>query len=390
MKYRYEQFGGIIAYDDPPFLAFVDRQFMREIGADETPLWIDEERSIGVLTAPTEVHLSITNACPNGCAHCYMDSTVADPNELTTTELKHALDRLAEMGVFHVAMGGGEALTRPDVFEIAHHAREVGLVPNLTVSGSLLDEETAAKMTAFGQVNVSLDGVGEEYGTLRDPDMFDRADRALDLLIRAGVPTGVNCVVARTNFRGLPALFDYAADKGANEIEFLRFKPSGRGARDYESAKTTYQQNIELIPMLSRSSQEHGIQAKIDCSFVPMLCRHEPPIDYLDASATYGCEAGNVLIGAKSDGSVNGCSFLPPTKVTVFDVPERWMDSPELLELRSWESRAPEPCASCAYLAICKGGCRAVALHVHGSYDFPDPDCPWVVESRRDAERAST
>ena len=35
MKHRYENFGGIIASDAPPFLAFVDRQFMRDLGLPE-------------------------------------------------------------------------------------------------------------------------------------------------------------------------------------------------------------------------------------------------------------------------------------------------------------------------------------------------------------------
>jgi hypothetical protein len=29
MKYRYENFGGIVASENPPFLAFVDRTYMR-------------------------------------------------------------------------------------------------------------------------------------------------------------------------------------------------------------------------------------------------------------------------------------------------------------------------------------------------------------------------
>lgn len=382
MKHRYERFGGIIAHEDPPFLAFVDREFMREMGLQDSCLWAGPEPPVAVLSAPTEVHLAVTNSCPNACPHCYMDSRPIDEEELSTDELKAALDALADFGVFHVAMGGGEALLRPDLFEVAEHARRRGLVPNLTISGAFLSAETARRMTVFGQVNLSVDGVGESTDSVRGRGMFLQADHAIDLLVDAGVPTGINCVVTRHNYGEIPELFAYAKAKGANEIEFLRYKPAGRGGARYDAMKTTAAQNRELVPFLSHESTRHGVAAKIDCSFVPMLCWHDPPVEYLESTATYGCEAGNVLVGAKSDGRVNGCSFLPATDLTVFDLEHRWEDYEPFLELREWAEHAPEPCASCPYLSICRGGCRAVALHVHGSYGFPDPECPRVVEYR--------
>jgi hypothetical protein len=32
MQYRYENFGGIISSQAPPFLAYVDRNYMRQLG----------------------------------------------------------------------------------------------------------------------------------------------------------------------------------------------------------------------------------------------------------------------------------------------------------------------------------------------------------------------
>jgi radical SAM protein with 4Fe4S-binding SPASM domain len=287
------------------------------------------------------------------------------------------------MGVFHVALGGGEALAREDLFEIAAHARAVGLVPNLTVSGALMTPEVAARMEVFGQVNVSIDGVGEPYGVYRDGTGFAAADAALGMLVAAGVPAGINCVVGRTNFGAIRELFEYASRAGANEIEFLRLKPAGRGGGPYRRDRTDHHQNLELFPMLQRLSDEHGVTAKVDCSFLPMVCEHRPPADYLEATGTYGCVAGNVLLGARSDGSLAGCSFLPPLETDVFSLAAAWDEHPELERLRSWPQRAPEPCRSCEYLEICRGGCRAVAAFA-GDPDGLDPDCPRVVRYRQE------
>ncbi|MBW2527802.1 MAG: radical SAM protein [Deltaproteobacteria bacterium] len=383
MKHRFETFGGIIASEEPPLLAFVDRQFMRELGCGDSPLWTGADESIGLLSAPTEVHLAATNACPVRCGHCYMQAGEPRAAEMDTGTFRRALQALADMGVFHVALGGGEALFRSDLFELAAATRQLGMVPNLTISGAVMNPELARRMAVFGQVNVSIDGVGARYGAFRDAAQFERADRAIAQLRDAGVPTGINCVVGRTTFDGIAELFEYAKRVGCNEIEFLRLKPTGRAAARYLTERTTYEQNVALAPLLLSLSERHGLCAKVDCSFVPMLCYHRPPLEALEATATYGCEAANVLLGVHSDGTVAGCSFLPAAGVSVFELRERWADHDSFRELRSWPERGPEPCRSCAYLSLCKGGCHAVAAFVSGSPDEADPDCPWVVEHRR-------
>ena len=391
MKYRHETFGGIIASEDPPFLAFVDRDFMREQGLESSPLWQGSEE-IGLLRAPTEVHLAATSRCPVQCPHCYMDAGPAAPGEMDTPTFKRALGLLAEMGVFHVALGGGEALVREDIFLLAAHARELGLVPNLTISGAVMTPALARRMDVFGQVNVSLDGVGRGRGAFRDHALFERADAALQLLVEAGVPAGINCVLGRDNFHELPALFDHARARGVNEIELLRLKPSGRAAAtatfSYDTHRTTPEQNLALTPLLAELSASTGLTAKIDCSFVPMMCSHDPPPELLEATATYGCEAANVLVGVTSEGSVTGCSFLEQGALPLWELADRWADDEMFQRLRTWPERAAEPCRSCAYLQICKGGCHAVAAHVTGDLQAPDPDCPRVIAyARRPAER---
>ncbi len=380
MTYRFETFGGIIASTEPPFLAFVDRDYMRELGTGESPLWQGEE-TIGLLSAPTEVHFAVTNRCSVKCSHCYMASGDPSPGELSTDDFKRAIDALADMQVFHMAMGGGEALEREDLFEVASYAREKGMVPNLTIAGLGLTQKTASQLRIFGQINISLDGIGEHYSVFRDRGTFAEIDRALDLLQAEEIAVGINCVVGRRNFDGISDLVEYAASKNLNEVEFLRFKPLGRGKRTYHSERTTHQQNIALIPLLSEVSQRFGITAKIDCSFVPMLCYHKPPLDLLYSTATYGCEAGNVLLGIRSNGLVSGCSFLESDGTDVFQLPERFQKETTFNKERSVVKHVSEPCSSCAYLQVCKGGCHGVSEFVTGNFNAPDPECPSVVES---------
>lgn len=107
MKYRFESFGGVLALENPPMLVHVDRDFMLGLGCAPSPLW--EKPDTSLLSAPIEVHFSVTNACSRRCGHCYMDSGEPDAGEMRAEDFRRAIDLLAGMGVFHIALGGGEA-----------------------------------------------------------------------------------------------------------------------------------------------------------------------------------------------------------------------------------------------------------------------------------------
>ena len=373
IRHRFESFGGILALEDPPVLLHVDREFMRSLGHGPSAAWEGPETSL--LAAPLEVHLSVTNACTQACRHCYMDSGPKDERELSDAKAREAIDLLAGMGVFHVALGGGEALERPGFFELAEHVRARGMVPNLTTNGSRITPETARRCRVFGQVNVSIDELGSDA-------VHAERMRAVDLLREAGVRVGLNCVVTRSSFDRLDAVLAFAQDRGLVDVELLRLKPSGRGRRDYLERRLTPAQNREFYGQIQRLTRTWRVPVKIDCSFVPMFCWRRPDKILMDRLSVYGCEAGNVLLGVRSDGTVAGCSFLRGD-ASIFDLPRLWRTSGTLSRLRSWAERAPEPCRSCDYLAICKGGCRAVSAFVVGDAWAPDPECPFSVERER-------
>ena len=375
MKYRIEAFGGVLALEDPPMLVHVDREFMRSLGHEQSPLW--EKPEAGLLSAPLEVHFSVTNACSQKCGHCYMDSGERDAGEMSAEAFRKSVDLLAAMGVFHMALGGGEALERPDFFELASYVRERGIVPNLTTNGILMTREMAAKCVIFGQVNVSLDAADILKGVNQGPEAPAGGVWAVELLLEAGVKVGVNFVVTRQNIDQLDTVLSFAGERGLTDVEFLRLKPTGRGKIDYFERRLTPAQNREFYPMIRRLSREYDVPAKIDCSFVPMFCWHRPDKALMEQFSVYGCEAGNVLLGVRSDGRFAGCSFLSGEE-SIFELPRLWSGSENLSRLRGWSDRAPEPCRSCDYLDICKGGCRAVAGFVAGNFDAVDPECPFV------------
>jgi len=373
----------------PRALVFVDRDRARRLGYRESPLWAeapDERWNERRLSAPLEAHLQLTNRCDAGCQGCYTGATpTGAAGEWQLDDWKRAIDELAARGVFHLALGGGESALLPWLGDVAEHAREKGLVPNLTTSGLYGDAELERLVgwaPLFGQINVSIDGVGDDYAKVRGFDGFARADRAVVALRKASKHVGINCVVTRDSFDGLGRVFAYAKSRKLREVELLRFKPSGRGIKTYEQLRCSDEQHRALVPTILKLARKHRLRVRLDCSYTPMVTHHRIKPKVMQWLAIYGCAGGDLLVGAKASGMLTACSFAPPVERRVDGLGAYWDEDGAFGPFRRWREAAAEPCRSCDYLALCRGGCRVVTMHTTGDASQPDPECPRVIDWR--------
>jgi radical SAM protein with 4Fe4S-binding SPASM domain len=384
VRARAEHFGGIVQIERPRALLHVDRAMMRRLGEPASPLWEGPDDGPAAqpdarpLSAPTEVHVVLSRRCAAGCTGCYVDATPQGA-ALPLEQARQILDELAALGVFHVALGGGEALELDYLFAVAEHAQRVGIVPNLTTSGLGLTPALAERCKVFGQINVSVDGVGEGYRRARGFDGYRHAERALELLRAVKAEVGINCVVSRSSFPGLREVARLARRLKLNELELLRFKPVGRGLQHLDE-ELTLPQAKAIYPLALRLAARFLLRVKLDCSFAPMVFWHRPSRAAAAFFNVQGCVAGDVLAAVMPEGHVTGCSFCGPPEADA-RVPGalRAAWDKGFRNFREHAARAPEPCASCDYLSLCRGGCRAVAL-AHGGMTALDPGCPTVQE----------
>jgi len=394
--FRVERFGAIAQLATPRALVFVDRAFARSVGARPSSLWNDprDDGEIGrrPLSAPLEAHLQLTNRCSAGCTGCYTGATPQGAaGEWGLARWKDAVDTLADMGVFHLALGGGESADLPWLGEIAAHACRRGLIPNLTTSGLSGLDNVLAHAHLFGQINISMDGLAEGYAAVRGYDGFARADGALRRLRAVKSEIGINVVVTRQNFQQLDALFAYAKRRRLNEIELLRFKPAGRGRAAFAAMTCTDDQHRRFLPAVLDACRRHRVRARVDCSYTPMIAHHRPAPELLARLAVYGCTGGDFLVGAKATGTLTACSFAtPPAQRPSLDgIAAYWNEPDAFGSFRRWRDTA-EPCASCAYHTLCRGGCAVVSEHMSGDARLPDPECPRVVDWKRQSEACCT
>jgi len=381
---RLEKFGAIVQLGWPRALVFVDRARARSLGLDGGALWREREPALGEvpMAAPLEAHVQLTNRCDAGCTGCYTGaSPQGAPNELGLEGWKRAIDALAAMGVFHLALGGGESAVLPWLGDIVEHARSRGLVPNLTTSGLAGLDRVLPLAERFGQINVSIDGLGDTYAKVRGFDGFARADAAVVALRKRTRNVGINVVVTRHNFDELDAIFAYAKRRKLNEVELLRFKPAGRGARAFGEQTCSDAQHRAFLPTILAGARKHRLRVRVDCSYTPMIAHHAPDPALLAGLAVYGCTGGDFLVGVKPNGAVTACSFAAPApdRPHANDLATYWPRADAFGAFRTWRTAA-EPCLSCAYHHLCRGGCKVVSSHVLGDPSAPDPECPRVVD----------
>lgn len=381
MILRYESWGAWVKLESAATIVAIDRDGVRALGLDGGDAWRGPARP----SPPLEVHLAVTARCGAGCSGCYLDAR-PDGVEPPREALEQALDAMRDAGVFTVAFGGGEPTTRDDVDTLAKAARVRGLTPVLTTSGLGLTDARIARMRAFAQVNVSYDGGGATYASVRGFDGATAAERAIERLAQTGMRVGVNVVLTRDSFPRLGETLDRARTLGACEAQLLRYKPAGRAvSMDYFAQRMTLEQARALGPTLRALTGAPGpnglFSVRIDCALVAFLSADEEIAsdpERLARFGVFGCEAGGALAAVTVEGRVAPCSFAAPTALYAGDLARGYAADATLARWRAHVASPPEPCASCSLHTVCKGGCKVVASFVTGAHG-PDPECPRVV-----------
>lgn len=383
---RAEPFGAWVRADDGTLVA-IGKTTAARLGLLGGELWEGDAETH--VSRPLEAHVSVTSRCPAGCKGCYLDAK-SDGETPPFDEIKTRLEAIAKAGVFTVAFGGGEPLMRADLGALGAEARRLGLTPVVTTSGLGMTKERAETLRSFAQVNVSYDGVGATYDEVRGWDGARVAERAMALLADAGVPFGINVVLTRSSFETLLATAERATNQlGAKEIQLLRYKPAGRAADlSYLAQRLSPAQITRLGPMVEALTITSNLHVRIDCALVPLLSGFFRDPSRLSRYGVFGCEAGRYLASVRVDGALAPCSFAPASSVRATDA---WKDGATPWREDSLLSayRAPhdaEPCRSCDFREVCRGGCRIVASHLEDALG-PDPECPRVAAFRRQTNK---
>ncbi|MBF0538226.1 MAG: radical SAM protein [Nitrospirae bacterium] len=77
-----------------------------------------------LLTAPLKAFFVLTDYCNIKCIHCSMDCGPGKNTHLPHKDIVSLLKQLIELGIFEIALNGGEPVLHPDFFNIVQTIKD--------------------------------------------------------------------------------------------------------------------------------------------------------------------------------------------------------------------------------------------------------------------------
>lgn len=340
--------------------------------------------------AATVIAWETTRRCPLRCRHCRGAARdVPYAGELTTAEGLRLLRSLAQRGAPIVILTGGEPMARPDIYDLARAATDLGLGAVMAPCGPMLTAETAPRLAAAGirRISISLDGAtAATHDAFRGVDgAFDAAVRGLRCAADAGLDFQVNTTVTRLNAAELPRIAALAVALGAAALDFFFLVPTGRGEglRDLAVSPAECESALEWI---ARAAASLPLRVKTTCA--PQYARIAPRVWRETGgapAAANGCMAGRGFVFVSHVGELQPCGFLdlPCGNLRAGDFDFwRLYDNSEVFQALRDPDGYRGKCGACEFRFRC-GGCRARALAAGQDYLGEEPACPY--EPRGDA-----
>jgi radical SAM protein with 4Fe4S-binding SPASM domain len=328
---------------------------------------------------PAYVVWEITLACDQPCAHCGSRAGPARENELTTREALDVVTQLAAMRTREVVLIGGEAYLHDGFLEIAAALKKAGIRPTMTTGGRGITPELARSMKAAGihSVSVSIDGLPRAHDLIRKAKgSYAGALSALDHLKGAGLMTASNINLNRVNQGDLEGLYEVLREKGITAWQVQITAALGRAADRPEMLLQPYDL-LGLMPRIAKLKErayEDGITLMPGNNLGYFGPEEALLRSYEKGGRDHfqGCQAGKLVMGIESDGSVKGCPSLQSYAYVGGRLRERklqdiWDNASRMAFTRT---RSVEDlwgfCRTCAFASVCQGGCNFTAHALFG------------------------
>ncbi|MGE5793881.1 MAG: heme d1 biosynthesis radical SAM protein NirJ [Bacteroidota bacterium] len=336
---------------------------------------------------------NLIRRCNLTCKHCYSVSADRDfPGELSTAEAFAVMDDLKRFRVPVLILSGGEPLLRPDIFDIAWRAKDLGFYVGLSTNGTLIDRSLVDRVAAVGfdYVGISLDGRRETHDAFRRRvGAFDESLAAVRHCRDAGVKVGLRYTLTEGNAADLPYLLDLVDAERIDKFYLSHLNYAGRGNvnRKHDAFFATTRRAMDLVFDAAWQAPDKEFVTgnnDADGAYFLMWARTRFPgqVDHLRAKLEqWGGNASGVNVA-----NIDNLGNIHPDTYwwdySLGNVRERpfsaiWRDLSDgiLAGLRARPRRIGGRCAECSYFAICGGNTRTRARSLTGDPWAEDPGC---------------
>lgn len=338
------------------------------------PIKEDEE-----LSPPEGIYIQNTERCNLKCVYCYNAEErayfVREHPEMTTEQMKWAIDQIADFGIKQINFAGGEPTLRDDLLEVAAHAkardRYVALVTNGYKDS---DEFVSAAARLFDVIWVSIDSHRKELMERhRGKGSYEPAINSLRKLCRVPGRRArivVSAVISEHNWKDVGEFKRFCLEElGVDKFRATTYCPGCASSEELNWP-------LHPPPFVKDASipLPHEVQLS-DFADVKDLELEINKINghiRLSAERRTHCGVAKGELSMLSNGDIYPCQLLCKPQFlagNIFDqsLEEIFYNSEILKQLRSLTVDTLPGCSTCDVKYICAGGCRAIALEMHGS-----------------------
>ena len=347
-----------------------------------------------VMSTPRHVDIAITGRCNLHCKYCFYADEMVALKDLPTERWLAFFEELGRLKVMDVTLTGGEAFTRPDLFQLID-----GLIANqmrydILSNGTLITEQVLAQFEVgkrrlrLDSIQVSIDGSCAEIHNLSRPASFDRALRGLRLLKEARFPVTVRVTINRHNVDDLENIAHLLLeDVGLPGFSTNEAFPMGSGKCSGESIILTRDQRQQAMDTLMALNERY--EGRISAQAGPLaLAKQFADIEARMARGETEMPGRGTLsacggvfqkVDIQHDGTIVPCHMLPTLTmgmIGVDDLQEAWLHHPAInavRQRRSIPTSSLETCRDCPYAGFCTAGCPGMAMNVTGKLNARDP-----------------
>lgn len=292
-----------------------------------------------------DIGIMQTCVCAKQCnVDCYQKAIDRTGKNMSVEDFESILKQ-SEGKMFQCALGGaGDVDTHENFEDILSLCREYNIVPNFTTSGITMTKEKVEICKKYcGAIAVS-----EHFAPY--------TDKALDLLLEAGVKTNIHYVLSNKTIQDATAkLMLDGFKKGINAVVFLLYKPVGLG-REENVLKADDPRVIDFFRAVDDFNGSHKIG--FDSCSCPGIVNFSKNVNL--ASVDF-CEGGRFSAYIDANMNMMPCSFGNQDSrwyVSLRDhtIEEAWNSE----VFNRFRYSLQHSCSGCKDRDSCAGGCPIV------------------------------
>jgi radical SAM protein with 4Fe4S-binding SPASM domain len=296
------------------------------------------------LNIPLNVQVDLTYRCNERCVHCYLDHD--DHGEMTTAEIKHLLEEMADAGVFILTFSGGEIFLRKDFFEILEYARRLMFCVKLKTNAVLIREREAQRLRDLHVESIQI-SIYSHRAEVHDaitliPGSLKRSLDAVKFLKSQGLKVVIANVLMTQNAQDYPGVRALAAELGVD----CTLDPTVTPMMDGDRSILGLGVDREGLRQVMRDPALVGD--------VDEFCAVAPPAgeDELDSLP---CSAGHTACYVSPYGDMYPCVQFPlPTgNVRTRRFVDIWRHSDQMNDVRSIRVKDLSTCTQCTHVSKC-------------------------------------